>query len=370
MTNLCIYYGRVEQVHRVLCNRHTYAHGAGSLCVQLYEAHGELMAVTTKKTKLSLKKTTTYEEYLAMPAARDVEATVPLNLSTAITGSSEDKVAQAFADRSKASRGEASTSSSAGSEQRESSSKFYFSSMGFSGGSRSKNGASTQAPDPTDRASSQDGADAAGRSDPVRVQVAGTGRTVRARMWLTPDAPINQKQLLPLLDIAGSTNQYIIKVLVLPLTMLGAQSASLHSDECVCMQICNFMEKYGSLQLFPVKVQVPLIMSLRATLHVKNMQLWGGGDQPSTSTLRPPGMSAHAGTSTGQPTSPPGIEFWEPPAHYKHISLDELDANHLAKRAAAKRAAREKKETARREKRRSATGSTSQQGSTSGSAHI
>ena len=99
------------------------------------------------------------------------------------------------------------------------------------------------------------------------------------------------------------------------------------------------MEKYGSLQLFPVKVQVPLIMSLRATLHVKNILLWDGKASGSV-----------AAKGIDQPKAPPDIEFWDPPAHYKHVSIDELDAEHMAKRAAAKRAAREKRETARRQK--------------------
>lgn len=128
------------------------------------------------------------------------------------------------------------------------------------------------------------------------------------------------------------------------------------------VQVCNFMEKYGNLQLFPVKIQVPLIMSLRATLHVKNIQLWDAG-QPSTSRR---GLAAVAsGGSTGPISSPPGLEFWEPPVGYKHVSFDELDAAHLAKRSAAKRAAREKRETARRERRKTVTGSISRHGGTS-----
>ena len=157
-----------------------------------------------------------------MPAARDVEATVPLNLSNAITGGSEDKAAQAFAERSRAAKSEATTSSSssqsaAATEVKEaSSSRFSFSSMGLT--SKSKKGSSSQASGRSATASSQgssDMAEGSGSSDPVKVQVAGTGRTVRARMWLTQDSPINQKQLLPLLEIVGSTNQYIIKVLLL-----------------------------------------------------------------------------------------------------------------------------------------------------------
>lgn len=198
--------------------------------MQLYEAHGELMAVTTRKTKLALQKSTTYEEYLAMSPARDVEATVPLNLSTAITGSSDDKVAQAFAENAKSSKSQGGGASSSGGHtsaaaevRKSSSSKLSFTSrMGFS--SKGKKERSSQGSDRLGRPSSQ-GSDAAGGSDPVKVQVSGTGRTVRARMWLTKESPINQKQLLPLLDILGSTNQYIIKVHVV-------RELSVHNPVC------------------------------------------------------------------------------------------------------------------------------------------
>jgi hypothetical protein len=150
------------------------------------------MAVTTKKTKLEVSENTTY--------------------------SSEDKVAQAFAVRAKASKSEASSSrhGAAASEVREpstsaTSSRFSFS-LGTARRSRKSAHGQSQAPDRGARAPDQEGPDAGGGSDPVKVQVAGTGRTVRARMWLTKDSPINQKQLLPLLDIVGSTNQYITKV--------------------------------------------------------------------------------------------------------------------------------------------------------------
>lgn len=115
------------------------------------------------------------------------------------------------------------------------------------------------------------------------------------------------------------------------------------------------MEKYGNLQLFPVKIQVPLIMSLRATLHVKNIKLWGQG-KPSTSRSM---IRSGSVDTDGGLNDYPANEFWEPPAGYKHVSIDELDAAHLAKRAAAKRAEREKRDQAHKEKRRSAAGSSS-----------
>ena len=34
------------------------------------------------------------------------------------------------------------------------------------------------------------------------------------------------------------------------------------------------MQKYGDLELFPVRVQVPLIFSVKITLNVKHMCMW------------------------------------------------------------------------------------------------
>ena len=127
------------------------------------------------------------------------------------------------------------------------------------------------------------------------------------------------------------------------------------------------MEKYGSMQLFPVKIQVPLIMSLRATLHVKNINLWGQGKPSTTKSVF---WSGSGDTNAGLKDYPPGNEFWEPPENYKHVSLDELDAAHLAKRAAAKRAERERRDQALKEKRRSGAGSSSSRQSSNKSSNV
>ena len=57
------------------------------------------------------------------------------------------------------------------------------------------------------------------------------GRKVRARVWMARSFPLNQKQLLPLLDVMGTTNKYLQKV-------------------------STFMRTYGDMELFPVKIQV------------------------------------------------------------------------------------------------------------------
>jgi GPCR-chaperone len=182
--------------------------------MQLYEAHGELMAVTTKKTKLAVHRGSTYQEYLDMPPARDREATVPLNLATALGGKKDGKTAHALQEAQTAAgkSGDGTADSRAFEPNSTRSSRFPFSGLSRkSRGTSLRHGvdcrssvASGSADEETPTLGSM--------SEPVRVQVAGSGRHMKARMWLTPDSPINQKQLLPLLDIVGSTNQYIIKV--------------------------------------------------------------------------------------------------------------------------------------------------------------
>lgn len=178
--------------------------------MQVYEATGHLCAVTTKKTPLPLNQSSTYDEYLAMPPAPNVETVVPLNLSTALGGQAASAM-----------NGEAPTANSAkGAPAPAPSASVPTKRMSIT--SRLRRRKSSNGSGPPAQAEEQAAADrqrqleASGASI-VRTQVSGTGRQVKARMWLAKDSPINQKQLLPLLDIVGSTNQYISKVqFVLP----------------------------------------------------------------------------------------------------------------------------------------------------------
>ena len=144
--------------------------------------------MTTKKVPLPVNQNTTHEEYMG--------TVVPLNLSTAIGGQA------ASAMNGEAPQASATIGTSAQAANSSSSGRGLSLASRF----RRKKGSSSQ-----NAAQADEQVDSAAASI-VRTQVAGTGRQVKARMWLSKDSPINQKQLLPLLDIMGSTNQYISKV--------------------------------------------------------------------------------------------------------------------------------------------------------------
>lgn len=56
------------------------------------------------------------------------------------------------------------------------------------------------------------------------------------------------RQLLPLLEVVGTANKHINKV-------------------------SKFMNKYGDLNMFPVKVQIPIIMTVYALLSFKHFKV-------------------------------------------------------------------------------------------------
>lgn len=88
------------------------------------------------------------------------------------------------------------------------------------------------------------------------------------------------------------------------------------------MQICTFMEKYGDLDLFPVKVVVPLIVSLRATLVVQHICAWHA-----------PGPAARRSRASvpEEMRDPPSDDHFEPPQSYRQVSLTEIEAEQRSK---------------------------------------
>lgn len=82
------------------------------------------------------------------------------------------------------------------------------------------------------------------------------------------------------------------------------------------------MEKYGDLELFPVKVVVPLIVSLRATLAVQHICAWH--------TPGPAGRCSRAAVPDDM-QHPPSHDFFEPPPGYRQVLLDELQAEQRSK---------------------------------------
>eukprot|EP00884_Botryococcus_braunii_P006876 jgi/Botrbrau1/1618/Bobra.0185s0033.1 len=67
------------------------------------------------------------------------------------------------------------------------------------------------------------------------------GRLLTGRCWMAEDFPMSLRQLLPVLDIIGNANKHIARV-------------------------GKFLQKYGELELFPVKLQVPLIFTIYALI--------------------------------------------------------------------------------------------------------
>ena len=63
-------------------------------------------------------------------------------------------------------------------------------------------------------------------------------RRLTGRCWMAEDFPMSLKQLLPILDVIGNANKHIARV-------------------------GKFLQKYGDMSLFPVKLQV------RSRLHLK-----------------------------------------------------------------------------------------------------
>jgi hypothetical protein len=113
------------------------------------------------------------------------------------------------------------------------------------------------------------------------------------------------------------------------------------------LQICTFMGKYGDLELFPVKIVVPLIMSLRASLAVQHICVWHSAGQA--------GERLRKGAPANMQT-PPEATFFEPPAQYQHLSIDELEAERRAKQVKHRRSRRE---SARRTAARKTSGAVS-----------
>lgn len=73
------------------------------------------------------------------------------------------------------------------------------------------------------------------------------GRVIRARCWMAEGFPMSLQQLLPLLEVVGQANKHITKV-------------------------AHFMNKYGDMDRFPIKVQVPIFMTVYALVSFKHFR--------------------------------------------------------------------------------------------------
>ncbi|GFR49347.1 hypothetical protein Agub_g11367, partial [Astrephomene gubernaculifera] len=110
--------------------------------------------------------------------------------------------------------------------------------------------------------------------------VAKKSRKISGRCWMAEEFPIRLSQLLPVLQVVGTANKVIAKVE-------------------------KFMRKYGDLDMFPVKVQVPLVLTVYVLLSFKQFRLLGDPRQQ-------PGAQ-----------QPPGDDFFEVPPGYTQGTLED-----------------------------------------------
>jgi hypothetical protein len=236
----------------------------------VYEAHGELMAVTTMKVPLVLPCNPTFADYAARPPAPNVEAVVPLNFSSGFSGTAADdaaKKAQGEA-RARASGGAATAASGregSGRDSRDSANGEVSAASSAAGATeepillrqspskrrsflgrkakhrndlagdgtgkapharRSTNGSTVGSVEGSAQsAHAPDGEGLPGEDNVLRTRIDGTGRKMKARLWLASKVPINQRQLLPLLEIIGTQNQYIGKVRMARMRLLCSRNA-------------------------------------------------------------------------------------------------------------------------------------------------
>lgn len=71
-------------------------------------------------------------------------------------------------------------------------------------------------------------------------------RTITGRCWMAANFPMSLRQLLPILDIVGTANKHLARA-------------------------GKFLQKYGNMDLFPVKMQARTIVSSRKAMQSMNL---------------------------------------------------------------------------------------------------
>ncbi|GHP11965.1 hypothetical protein PPROV_001069200 [Pycnococcus provasolii] len=126
-------------------------------------------------------------------------------------------------------------------------------------------------------------------------------RKVAARCWMAEGFPFSLKELLPLLHIIGRVNKTIMKV-------------------------SKFIERYGTMDLFPVKLQVPIAMTVYLLVTFRDFQR--RGDEPSKTNA---GWGWFGGGSSGggsfdtliRPDDVPE-GFFDIPSDYKEREVEDV----------------------------------------------
>jgi hypothetical protein len=94
--------------------------------------------------------------------------------------------------------------------------------------------------------------------------------------------------------------------------------------------VSKFMQMYGDQDLFPVKIQIPLVLSMRITVNVKNICVWGSDGKAARATCKNAPASMQC---------PPQPAFFVPPEGYEAVTLEEV-GNEKRKKQRQRRASR------------------------------
>ena len=87
------------------------------------------------------------------------------------------------------------------------------------------------------------------------------------------------------------------------------------------------MQTYGDLDLFPVRVAVPLMLSMRIGVNIKNICVWGATDKAALATCA---------KAPREMREPPPPSFFEAPAGYRKLSWEEAASQKKAKHSKQK----------------------------------
>ncbi|KAG1657168.1 hypothetical protein FOA52_012283 [Chlamydomonas sp. UWO 241] len=106
-------------------------------------------------------------------------------------------------------------------------------------------------------------------SSSAKAKPPAAGRRLTSRCWMASGFPLSLHQLLPVLEAAGSANKHIAKV-------------------------AKFMSSYGDMDVFPIKVEVPVAYTAYVHLRFSQFQLLAGPGGPAPAAGGAAGVSATA----------------------------------------------------------------------------
>eukprot|EP00891_Asterochloris_glomerata_P003431 jgi/Astpho2/3431/Aster-07031 len=193
---------------------------------RVYEAAGKMVAVEHLKAPLNIPDDATFDDYLRLAIASDFVTEIPVDpLSMGGGGPTKGKSARA-GQAEEAALKELEDAALAAER------------------AEAGEGEACAVTDPLQ-------ADAA---QPKKGGKAKGGRKITGKCWMAEDFPMSLKQLLPLMEVVGEANKHLAR-------------------------ISKFMAKYGNMALFPVKVQVPLIMTIYALVTFKQFRLPSPGEE-------------------------------------------------------------------------------------------